>query len=658
MLPPRLSRILLRHQQQRLRPVLKKSVRLPSRPFTSNRRLLLSVPPVRPQLPFLATPSRTLRPQRHPRLISTERSAYYARIYQGIKLALTCYLLVVLYYVARTGLHQEQIERMFPTPDEWTLWSRWKLRSARALMSPERFGRILVDWPRVGRLYRELLERLEDRDGDGAGMSEAVEGGLFVDGVGKASLDISGKSAAWRQGYFQALMGAGAAAEKLDGWVEDTESSGVGPAEAMIGPSNPNPRPLPPRFGRHTGKGKGAKAELREERCVPAYEGPEAFYVKILTTVGFKPNQRLDAALAYADWLDYKGLSETADDVYAWAADIALAGHDAGTLDRRTGVLHTTSPTDNMLRLLTALGRHRVKTGDLPGALSTFVSVLRARRSLPASAVGADSEPVEQKDPISRLVRLVSSTLIAPPYPVSPLTGDERPAMRSAANACEEAGLMVYIGEILFATAAGKETPQTPAAALTLSADPTITDGLAWTRDAVDLAESALLQLNDGGGESDGAVALDAKSSSSSSSSSAANNDAAAISMNHAPPVQRCRDCLKAGLDNWSRMLQLLVERAETAELAAAEQAQTAAASTTSTASSSSSWLPSSFLPSLSFWPFTRNRTMTATTRAARAERRRWAAEEELLAGRIQRGAMRALVGDQGLEDMGVRGIY
>jgi hypothetical protein len=87
---------------------------------------------------------------------------------------------------------------------------------------------------------------------------------------------------------------------------------------------------------------------------------------------------------------------------------------------------------------------------------------------------------------------------------------------------------MTYIGEILYASSS-KET------------------GLAWTRDAVDMTESVLLDLP----------------SASSSGTSGTYNDGIRDTRN------RCSSCLKVGLSNWRTMVDTLVNEATIAEQAA-----------------------------------------------------------------------------------------
>ncbi|KAF7125198.1 hypothetical protein CNMCM5793_001307 [Aspergillus hiratsukae] len=82
---------------------------------------------------------------------------------------------------------------------------------------------------------------------------------------------------------------------------------------------------------------------------------------------------------------------------------------------------------------------------------------------------------------------------------------------------------MTYIGEIIYASSS-KET------------------GLAWTRDAVDMAESTILEL---GGLED----------------------------QNRTPRHRCAECLRVGLENWKTMVSKLVADAEKEERESVEKA-------------------------------------------------------------------------------------
>ncbi|KAL4894131.1 hypothetical protein BDV59DRAFT_14557 [Aspergillus ambiguus] len=513
------------------------------------RRELVSPPLVRPQLPFLSplTSNRPLPPlsihlrQHFARLISTERRDYYKRRFgRGLRIGLSFYAILVLFQVIKLGMYQEEIEHHWPTPPEWTWKSRWCLRSAQALMHPEQIGKLMTNWPMVAGYLRELLERLEDPNSpDGKVMRDDADadtdtdsGGFLVEGVGRTGLDVSAKSEPWRRGYFQALMCAAKAAENLDGWWTDRTQRISAPVDYVVGPSNPRPKPMP----------AGQKNAPREEHCEPASPPPEVFYLRILTTRGFDSRQKLDAALAYADWLDYKGLQATARDMYTWAMDIAVGGYGGGDaarlVDAKTGVLKPTTitttaknngsantlPSENILRVSTALAVHHARHGNLPTALSIFTSVLQARRALPAAPANsfphhAPSFP-RPADPLRGFFTSLKNMFVPVEYPAPQPSGDAPPP-RTPAAVCDEAALMTYIGEILFASSSQEK-------------------GLAWTRDAVDMAESTLLEVGEGDGR------------------------------------QRCAECLRVGLENWKTMVGRLVARAERAERESVEKAATA----------------------------------------------------------------------------------
>ena len=89
------------------------------------------------------------------------------------------------------------------------------------------------------------------------------------------------------------------------------------------------------------------------------------------------------------------------------------------------------------------------------------------------------------------------------PYPPPPPSGDARP-FHTLKEACEEVGLMAYIGEILFATSDSQREK-----------------GLSWTRDSVEAAEAVMWVMDE-----------------------QQNQDGR----------QRCRECLETGLKNWKDM--------------------------------------------------------------------------------------------------------
>ncbi|KAH7057193.1 hypothetical protein B0J12DRAFT_774908 [Macrophomina phaseolina] len=508
-------------------PPLRRPLRPPSsflqhpkpRPFTHNSQLLLVISPSvgpRPQLPFLhpaSAANASLR--RHPppfgqrqlaRLLTTESKKYIKeQVWIAGKWTLFLWTSVGLLFIAAFGVQNEILERRTPTPPEWSTISRMNYRSARAQEDPEFWPSGLTDWASAGSMYKGLLERLEDPNIDGAGLQEQEEGGILVPGVGMAGFD----------GYHEVLMGCARAAEHLDGWVKDTTRRICFPPDVVIGPSNPNPRPCPPY----------AHEAPLEENCVPAFEQPETYYMKVLTTKGFSTGQRLDAALAYAEWLDFKGLPDSAAEMYTWALDIAASGiPDAATvIDTTTGIIRDSSAavapsaSPNIARAATALATHHARQRDVTKALPIFLSVLRARTTAPVSTSSTLSTPPPPPPPPpppsstpndTGVLSTIRSVLAPPSYPSPPPTGDD-PLTRTPASVCDEAALKTYIGEILFATSPSSRDT-----------------GLGWTRDAVADAEAGV-------GESSALVPAE---------------------------KERCAQCLEVALGNLAKMIGVLAE--------------------------------------------------------------------------------------------------
>ncbi|KFY21773.1 hypothetical protein V493_07123 [Pseudogymnoascus sp. VKM F-4281 (FW-2241)] len=444
----------------------------------------------RPQLPYLHHSSP--RPRTfYARLLTKERKAWLK-----MELRWGIYILsgAGLLYVAAYGFEMEKMERECPSPHEYTFWSRKLYRSARVKDSEKMRDAGGVRWRRSGERYMEILKRLEDPEIDGAGIVQQGEdeSQILIPGVGRSGYDITAKPEPWRRGYYEVLLGAARAAEFLDSCVRDKNRDLVFPKIAVIGPSNPNPRPLPP----------GRPSPPHEDDCEPAFLPPETFYMRILTTNGFTEAQRLSAALAYASWLDYKGTPEAAAEMYKWGLDIAKSGiaEPEAVVDPVTYTIKPTAvaPSRNVLRATTAMGEHKARNKDLAGALPIFLSVLRARRALPP----APPKEVEGGGGLMKhAVDLVRFWLVPPEFTPPPPDGN-LPPVRGPEEKCEEAALMAWIGEMMYASAsdiAGKES------------------GLAWTRESVDVAEEELRA----GVKED----------------------------------RKCRQCLQTGLDNWGQMV-------------------------------------------------------------------------------------------------------
>lgn len=516
-----------------LRPASSTRQRSRRRLFTQNSQLLLiSHSPCRPQLPFLYPSSGLPAPQTQfqgpfqyqiSRLLTTERKRYFKNeLKTAAKYTIYGWTLFGLFSIFMFGVNGELNERRYPTPPEWTTITRFNYLSARAVENPNENETGLVDWVDVGQRYMILLLRLENLAKDGAGIEPILgdEGDILIKGVGKSGRDVSAKSEPWREGYHAVLMGAARAAEHLDGWVSDTTRNVCFPPEVVIGPSNPHPKPVP----------FGATSPPLEENCVPAFPSPQIFYTKLLTTRGFSTKQRLDAALAYADWLDFKGLPSSAEEAYDWGLDIALGALPVGVnnvVDIKTGVINDSADyiSLNVLLATTHLAIHHAQNNNLATALPIFLSILRARRNLPPPIKSSPAR-LNSRQPYS-ILSAIKSMITHPPYPIPSSTGDENQT-RTPTAICEEAAIMAHIGEVLFASSLATEKATSSSRSKTAQ---TRRSGLSWTRDSVDLAESILL--------------------------TAPHHDREAR--------QKCAQCLGVGMENWSKMVGRM-QRVESAE--------------------------------------------------------------------------------------------
>lgn len=421
------------------------------------------------------------------------------------------------------------MEHDFPTPVEWSYWSRRAGRSGQAVLwKIEKQGYAREgQWARAFEWFDALRSRLEEgKDGEGVTEQRDGDGKIMVDGLGKVGFDLSGKSEQWKQGYWMTLMGLAKVAEHLDGRMKRTghkltEKEYLYLDEHVLGPQNPRPVPVPYDKG-------GAHLKVpRVDEVEPAMDGPEVYYLKILTSKGFNNRQRLDAALAYADWCDFKGLKDTAGNMYDWAIDIAAGGLPMGAdhvVDIQTGVINVGKEqfvSANLLKASTAAGVRHARHGEVKQALPILLSVLRARKALPpapAHMSGQSSKSTmtkaERESQTGRdvfLGYLDSFTgFFRESNKLNLLSdGDERP-FHSLKEACEEVGIMTYIGEILFATSEQEREK-----------------GLSWTRDSVDAAEAVLWLMDEqAGGTPD----------------------------DEDEGRNKCRECLDTGLRNWQQM--------------------------------------------------------------------------------------------------------
>ncbi len=151
-----------------------------------------------------------------------------------------------------------------------------------------------------------------------------------------------------------------------------------------------------------------------------------------------------------------------------------------------------------------------------------------------------------------------------PPYPPPPPDG-ALPPPRDALEMCQEAALLLHIGEIVYTAKSSSRE-----------------EGLAWTREAVDMAEEQMRSLGVAG-------------------SNPADRAARAA----------CRDCLGTGIDNWTTMV---------SRLARDEKAKRDAAAATTATNGGGSWF--------ALWGDGRQNGQNS---------RRWAAEEKVIEDRTRR---------------------
>ncbi|KAM7205334.1 hypothetical protein V8F33_001165 [Rhypophila sp. PSN 637] len=483
----------------------------------------------RPQNPYLSVTNTSLSRVRH---MTTERKAQLKHdIKAGLKFVAYLYIGVGIVGLCSYLINQESLEKQFPTPREWSFLTRRAFRNAceeMYLANPE----TQIQWGVIIRWMAEVQGRLTSPQIDGQGVLELPPDRPIL------ARDVSAKSEAWRRGYFESWMIMAKALEQVDGWMRDDKRDLIFPPEMVIGPSNPNPRPIP----------AGISGAPKEEDCTPAFKvTPNDFYLAILYTVGFSNKQRIEAGLAYASWLDFKGMAGPASIVYEEALNLALSEVSPETVVTETWTLKENAPSlpsENLLTTLTAYAEHRARNNDVSSALPIFISLLKARRSLPP-----DTSPPYRSQNYGML-NIVKDLLIPRPYPPPPPDGTS-PPIRDPKELCAEAALSLHIGEIMYTS---KESNHRE-------------EGLSWTREAVDIAEEQLHKLN---------PAVES----------------------HKPARISCRECLATGLSNWQTMVSRLAKE----EAAKKEKAEKAGEKDSSNSSWFGLWGGKSTKEDLSRW--------------------------------------------------------
>ena len=456
----------------------------------------------RPQLPILIRGKRQLA-----QLLTLERKKYLkSQIWLGSKLALVGYTITALLLIASTGIYLELAERRHPSPTDWSFLTKVFYRFAKAAEDNNEKSTTPINWVDVWTWNRRVLKKLEDSISDnGKDPSQLFESTTTTssdDGF-RHKYDISFKSEPWRRGYYDVLMSLARSAEHLEGWVKDRTQNIYFPPEYVIRaedattvPENTTNdsislKPLPP---------KKANPPMADN-CDIVAEPPSVIYSKIFATKGFTTTQRIDAALAYAAWLEFKGSYDAAKNTYYRALRIATENLPEGSakemIDEATGFLRPNGPvpTANIMRVTASLAAHLATySKDLDTALNLLLSVLKSRqRSIDVQQISNSTG--------SHSLRGPHSNVRTQTYASAPLSGDE--AFNDIQGSrCDDAAIMLHIGEIIYAAGAQQ------------------IDGVKWTQQATYLAEKGWRELEDDGHEK-----------------------------------EKCKSCLKVGMESWQLMV-------------------------------------------------------------------------------------------------------
>lgn len=519
---------------------------------------------LRPQLPFLSSSS-SLALRRTPnvlhiRPISTETRDWV--VYQ-LKLAVYWTAMIWIFVggctISYFVLHNDWLSRLYPTPDDWPYFAKiaWHAAKAEEELEQKDLGG-LTDWAVVGRRYKNVAAVLEegsiflawnqqlpkhddwDRTIPGLDASNVEKEPISpLSKLEKIGFDIEGKSKAWREGYFEAMMGMAKASEMMEDWVQDNKRALCFPREQMEGPSNPYPKPVWP----------GSPPAPKEEDCGLVSDSPKLFYTRILTTKGLSRKQKIAAGIAFASWYDFKGEHNTADALYHWALDSAVEGLPSiqatttsistpSFVNSKTGIIPSTAPytTKNILTATTALASHIARHGSSSSpavqstssplqALPLYLSILRARRTAAASPPETFYPP-PQPDYSLTTVSSIALWLRSLPFRsnmIADTTIGDEPYTRTSISDCEDAALMNYVGEVLYASTLEDSTSTKVSSSKTL--DKRRREALSWTRDAVRIAET---------GAADDRLDVQGR--------------------------RTCMQCLGAGLENWNNMVGALAK--------------------------------------------------------------------------------------------------
>ncbi|KAJ2905974.1 hypothetical protein MKZ38_003457 [Zalerion maritima] len=477
----------------------------------------------RPQIPFLSQPPQ----MKHQVRWQTTKKSYWKSQEIRDTVYYTSYMSAfsIIGWMLYLALDQEYVERFHPSPDDWTFWTRCNYRMAAERAHPKDPNTV-INWIPMLTQTLKTIDRLESPDLDGDGVVDPIPVDLPPDpSIAQRAVypkDITAKSENWRRGYYDTLMLTAKAAEHVEGWVLDRKQRTFFSPQVVLGPSNPNPKPMPRSI---------YKQPLEEDCETGVLPEPSMLYEKILNTVGFTAREKVDAAMQYAAFLEYKGLPS--DAMEALQRALKLTDKASSTsykfqipYDSDTLVIpEPATPSANHLTVLTAMATLTARNGDLEKALPILVSILRARKQLPTSRKTLhypERMNVEKPDTLLTAQERFEKKFGPPPYPGRFPDGSS-PPKRDAAERCEEAALNAYIGEIIFATGSQES-------------------GLAWTREAVDVSEEQMHNIKESPSPGVQGWIPDRKEQDDSSYRTNA--------------LKHCEECLRTGLVNWKGMVE------------------------------------------------------------------------------------------------------
>ena len=354
---------------------------------------------------------------------------------------------------ANFGFEQEKLERKYPTPEEWNMGLRSTVRDCSRLQH-ESLGH--VPW---GKIAVELGKTIAVLEGSESGKVAQGRNPIFsMDfDLEKKGLDVQAKSTEWRDGYYDCLMTLGKALENVEDYVTDPKQDVTLHPAFIQSPTGDETEELP---------GKKFKAPDMVD-CKRAFISATDVYFRIMTTDGLSTKQKVDAAIASADYATQKGELSSAENLYREALQFAAIGAAAPeAVDLKTGVIRSNAliVTPNITNASMALGTFLASHGNVASAMPIFLSILRASRDAPIAA------------PKPSTVRTKSAELYSffSPMPRVPRSTGNETLKRTPVSYCNDSRVMNNVGEILFARGTSRDEHLA---------------GIKWTRDGIEAAD-------------------------------------------------------------------------------------------------------------------------------------------------------------------------